>query len=119
MKEIKLPPLSEALMKRILRSDKQDPYSRQKLLNDFQEFYEPKKLEEKKSYSQNWKIYYQACKDEGMMFLRILKDAVDYKFHDFHKDSADAPKMELHRRLLELDAKMQNGEYDNCIKSKT
>lgn len=43
----------------------------------------------------------------------LLKDAIAYKFHDFHKDSADAPKMELHRRLLELDAKMQNGDYDN------
>ena len=45
--------------------------------------------------------------------VKLLKDAVAYKFHDFHKDSADAPKIELHRRLLELDAKMQNGDYDN------
>ena len=45
--------------------------------------------------------------------INLLKDAAAYKFHDFHKDSADAPKMELHRRLLELDQKMQNGDYDN------
>lgn len=45
--------------------------------------------------------------------INLLKDASAYKFHDFHKDSADAPKMELHQRLLELDAKMQNGDYDN------
>lgn len=45
--------------------------------------------------------------------IALLKDAADYKFHDFHKDSADAPKMELHKRLLDLDAKMQNGDYDN------
>lgn len=45
--------------------------------------------------------------------LKLLKAAQAYKFHDFHKDSADAPKMELHRRILELDAKMQNGDYDN------
>lgn len=45
--------------------------------------------------------------------VNLLKDAAAYKFHDFHKDSADAPKMELHRRLLELDTKMQDGDYDN------
>lgn len=45
--------------------------------------------------------------------IALLKDAAAYRFHDFHKDSADAPKMELHQRLLELDAKMQNGDYDN------
>lgn len=45
--------------------------------------------------------------------LNLLKDAVDFRFHDFHKNSADAPKMELHTRLLELDKKMQEGEYDN------
>lgn len=45
--------------------------------------------------------------------IALLKDAGAYKFHDYHKDSADAPKMELHRRLLELDAKMQSGDYDN------
>lgn len=43
----------------------------------------------------------------------LLKEAVDYKFHDFHKNSADAPKMYLHQRLLGLDKKMQEGEYDN------
>lgn len=57
-------------------------------------------------------------KDQNHWFLladliKLLKDATAYKFHDFHKGSADAPKMELHRRLLELDAKMQNGDYDN------
>ena len=44
---------------------------------------------------------------------QLLRDASLYKFHDFHKDSADAPKMELHQRLLALDHKMQNGDYDN------
>lgn len=45
--------------------------------------------------------------------LKLLKDAASYRFHDFHKDSADAPKMELHQRLLEVDKKMQDGDYDN------
>ena len=40
---------------------------------------------------------------------KYLKELVE----ELDKDSADAPKMELHRRLLELDAKMQNGDYDN------
>ncbi len=45
--------------------------------------------------------------------IRLLKDAAAYRFHDFHKDSVAAPKIELHIRILELDAKMQNGDYDN------
>lgn len=33
---------------------------------------------EPKKYTQDWKIYYQACRTEKLMFLRIIKDAVDY-----------------------------------------
>ncbi|MEE9238436.1 MAG: transposase [Thermodesulfobacteriota bacterium] len=33
---------------------------------------------EKKKYTQDWKIYYQACRTEKLMFFRIIKDAVDY-----------------------------------------
>lgn len=47
--------------------------------------------------------------------INLLQDANAYKFHDFHKNSFDLPKMELHKRLLGLDAKMQNGEYDNKV----
>lgn len=43
----------------------------------------------------------------------LLNKAIGYKYHDFHKDSFDAPKMSLHRDLLEIDKKMQDGEYDN------
>jgi transposase len=32
----------------------------------------------KKTYTQNWPLYYQACRNEKLMFLQILKDAVDY-----------------------------------------
>ncbi len=45
--------------------------------------------------------------------IKLLKDAAAYRYHDFHKDSATMPKVELHKRLLELDARMQNGDYDN------
>ena len=33
---------------------------------------------EQKKYTQDWKIYYQACRTEKLMFFRIIKDAVDY-----------------------------------------
>lgn len=50
-----------------------------------------------------------------MDLMALLQEALDFKFHDFHQNSADAPKMYLHQRLLELDKKMQDGEYDNLI----
>ncbi len=33
---------------------------------------------EPKKYTQDWKVYYQACRTEKLMFLRIIKDAIDY-----------------------------------------
>lgn len=33
---------------------------------------------ERISYSQDWHLYYKACRTQKQMFLRILKDAVDY-----------------------------------------
>lgn len=40
--------------------------------------YNPKLFGEKKTYPQNWHIYNKACSQEKLMFLRILKDAIDY-----------------------------------------
>lgn len=40
--------------------------------------YFPKEPKERKTYSQDWKTYEQACAQEKLMFLRLLKDAVDY-----------------------------------------
>lgn len=40
--------------------------------------YTPKPFGEKKTYSQDWPIYTQACSKEKLMFFRILKDTVDY-----------------------------------------
>ena len=34
--------------------------------------------QEPKKYSQDWKVYYQACRTEKLMFLRILKDVIDF-----------------------------------------
>lgn len=48
-----------------------------------------------------------------MDLLRLLQDAVDYKFHDFHKNSYATPKLMLNDRLFEINNKMINGEYDN------
>ena len=33
---------------------------------------------EQKKYTQDWRVYYQACRTEKLMFFRIIKDAVDY-----------------------------------------
>ncbi len=33
---------------------------------------------EPKKYTQDWRVYYQACRTEKLMFFRIIKDAVDY-----------------------------------------
>lgn len=41
--------------------------------------YTPKNFGEKRTYSQeSWSLYEKACSQEKLMFLRILKDAVDY-----------------------------------------
>ncbi len=40
--------------------------------------YKPKPFGEKRTYSQDWPTYYKASRSEKMMFLKILKDAVDY-----------------------------------------
>ena len=58
------PPLKSTLFKR----DKS-------IQEEITSFTKPK---EKKTYSQDWRIYYQACRTEKLMFLRIIKDAVDY-----------------------------------------
>lgn len=78
MRRLKLNPEIELLIKRILKSSRSDPYSRQKLLKDFKEFYDPKPYGEKRTYPQNWPVYYKACRTEKLMLFRILKDAVDF-----------------------------------------
>ena len=38
---------------------------------------------EKKTYSQNWPIYEKHCRQEKLMFFKILKDAVDHLMIDY------------------------------------
>ncbi len=40
--------------------------------------YTPKNFGEKKTYSQDWPLYQKACSQEKLMFLKILKDVVDF-----------------------------------------
>ena len=44
--------------------------------------YIPKPYGEKKTYPQDWNIYRRACSQEKLMFLRIIKDAVDHMMID-------------------------------------
>ncbi len=46
--------------------------------------YSPKPFGEKKTYKQDWPIYEKACSQEKLMFLKILKDAVDHLELDYH-----------------------------------
>ncbi len=46
--------------------------------------YTPKPFGEKKTYKQDWPIYEKACSQEKLMFLKILKDAVDHLELDYH-----------------------------------
>jgi len=46
--------------------------------------YTPKPFGEKKTYKQDWPIYARACYQEKLMFLKILKDAVDHLELDYH-----------------------------------
>ncbi len=46
--------------------------------------YTPKPFGEKKTYKQDWPIYSRACSQEKLMFLKILKDAVDHLELDYH-----------------------------------
>ncbi len=46
--------------------------------------YTPKPFGKKKTYKQDWPIYERACSQEKLMFLKILKDAVDHLELDYH-----------------------------------
>ena len=59
----------------ILESFNGDPNLTKKLVDDYKKDYG---VEKKKSYPQNWFVYYSACKNEKFMVWRIIKDAVDY-----------------------------------------
>lgn len=74
----KINPLLDALRKNIMHLDKGRLYSRQKFLDEFEEFYKPKPAGTKKTYKQNWAVYYQAARTEKLMFFRILYDVVEY-----------------------------------------
>lgn len=53
--------------------------------------YKPKPFGEKKTYKQDWNIYYKACRTEKLMFLKLLKDAVDYLNLDYHYQGNGRP----------------------------
>lgn len=44
--------------------------------------------------------------------MELIKKAASGRFHDFHKNGAPAPKMELVNELESLIAKVKDGEYD-------
>ncbi len=74
-KEIELWKISERIYKNI---DNNIGDSQTKLNT-----YCPKSFGERKTYSQNWSVYSKACSQEKLMFLKILKDAVDYLDLDY------------------------------------
>ena len=43
----------------------------------------------------------------------LLADAENCEFHDQLSTKYPAPKMALHERVLEIDKRMQEGNYDN------
>ena len=43
----------------------------------------------------------------------LLKEAENYEFHDFKNTKYATPKVTLHVKLLTIDKKVQNGNYDN------
>ena len=56
--------------------------------------------------------------DEGhYLLLRDLwllwKEAVNHEFHDFKNEKYAMPKVELHKKLLEIDKSVMEGRYDN------
>ena len=55
--------------------------------------YDPKPFGEKRTYSQNWSVYSKACSQEKLMFLRILKDAVDYLDIDYEYKGNGRPSI--------------------------
>ena len=56
--------------------------------------YTPKPFGEKKTYSQDWPIYAQACSKEKLMFLRLLKDAVEYLDISYQYNGNGRPKVD-------------------------
>ncbi len=55
--------------------------------------YDPKLYGEKRTYSQNWSTYSKACSQEKLMFLKILKDAVDYLDLDYEYKGNGRPSI--------------------------
>jgi len=45
--------------------------------------YTPKNFGEKRTYPQDWPMYQKACSQEKLMFLKLIKDAVDYMMVEY------------------------------------
>ena len=57
--------------------------------------YAPKQFGTKKTYPQpNWSLYEKACSQEKLMFLRILKDAVDHLNIDYKYKGTGRPSVD-------------------------
>lgn len=69
--EIKLPEELEKLTQHILRSSRFNPYSRQKLLDEFLNKPDPK---EPKKYTQDWSAYNKAQQMEKITLIYILDE---------------------------------------------
>lgn len=44
---------------------------------------------------------------------KLLAEAKDFQFHDYRNSKYAAPKVELHKKLLQLARDVQSGKYDN------
>ncbi len=53
--------------------------------------YTPKNFGEKKTYPQDWAIYQKAASQEKLMFLRLLKDAVDFMMVEYEYQGNGRP----------------------------
>lgn len=52
-------------------------------------------IKEKKKYTQDWPIYEKAMSEEKLMFLRLLKDAVEHLMLDYNYQGNGRPPMHL------------------------
>jgi len=68
----------DAVRRTLMHTSKVGPYSRDKALTEFTEFYKPKPFGTKKNYPRNFPVIYAAAKDEKLMFFSIIRDVVNY-----------------------------------------
>ena len=65
------------LGKKIYQELKPNPNPRIREPEPIPENYKPKPYGEKKTYPQNWPVYYAACRSEKLMVFRIINDSIE------------------------------------------